>query len=101
MKLKNAQQMENDQVIGTQNSACTADERKEWLNPSHDKNKGMHRGRKVDEKSCVTPAGTSNKLDVQKKWEEKRKKCRNERVGQVAANPEGSRGGSTRYQGLK
>ena len=24
----------------------------------------------VDEKSCVTPAGTSNELDVQNKWEE-------------------------------
>ena len=30
----------------------------------------MHRRRKVDEKSCVTPAGTSNELDVQNKWEE-------------------------------
>ena len=30
----------------------------------------MHRRRKVDEKSCVTPAGTSNDLDVQNKWEE-------------------------------
>ena len=36
----------------------------------------------------MTPAGTSNKLDVQKKWEEKRKTCRNERAGQVAANPD-------------
>ena len=24
----------------------------------------------VDEKSCVTPAGTSNELDVKNKWEE-------------------------------
>ena len=32
-------------------------------------NKGTHR-RKVDEKSCVTPAGTSNELDVQNGWEE-------------------------------
>ena len=24
----------------------------------------------VDEKSCVTPAGTSNELDVQNEWEE-------------------------------
>ena len=36
---------------------------------------GTHRGKKVDEKSCVTfllcyPAGTSNKLDVQNEWEE-------------------------------
>ena len=31
---------------------------------------GTHRRRKVDEKSCVTPAGTSNKLDVQNEWEE-------------------------------
>ena len=30
---------------------------------------GTHR-RKVDEKSCVTPAGTSNKLDVQNESEE-------------------------------
>ena len=35
----------------------------------------MHRRRKVGEKSCVTfllcdPAGTSNKPDVQNKWEE-------------------------------
>ena len=30
----------------------------------------MHRRRKVDEKSCVTPTGTSNELDVQNKWEE-------------------------------
>ena len=28
------------------------------------------RHRKVDEKSCVTPAGTSNELDVQNEWEE-------------------------------
>ena len=34
------------------------------------KNKGTHLRRKVDEKSCVTPAGTSNKFDVQNKWEE-------------------------------
>ena len=26
--------------------------------------------KKVDEKSCVTPAGTSNELDVQNEWEE-------------------------------
>ena len=30
----------------------------------------MHRKRKVDKKSCVTPAGISNELDVQNKWEE-------------------------------
>ena len=48
----------------------TIDEGKERLNPSREKNKGMHRRRKVGEKSCVTPAGTSNDLDVQKKWEE-------------------------------
>ena len=28
----------------------------------------MHRRKKVDEKSCVTPAGTS--IDVQNEWEE-------------------------------
>ena len=27
---------------------------KEWLNPSREKNKGTHRRKKVDEKSCVT-----------------------------------------------
>ena len=32
-----------------------------------------HRRRKVDEKSCVTPAGTSNELDVQNDWEENNK----------------------------
>ena len=31
---------------------------------------GTHRRRKVDEKSCATPAGTSNELDVQNEWEE-------------------------------
>ena len=36
---------------------------------SREKNQGTHR-RKVDEKSCVTPAGTSNELDVQNEWEE-------------------------------
>ena len=46
------------------------DEGKERLNPSREKNKGTHHRRKVDEKSCVTPAGTSNKFDVQNKWEE-------------------------------
>ena len=50
----------------------TVDKGKERLNPSREKNKGMHRRRKVDEKSCVasscvTPAGTSNELDVQNK----------------------------------
>ena len=30
----------------------------------------MHRRKKVDEKFCVTPAGTSNELDVQNEWEE-------------------------------
>ena len=30
----------------------------------------MHRIRKADEKSFVTPAGTSNELEVQDKWEE-------------------------------
>ena len=48
----------------------TVDEGKELLNPSHKKNKGMHRRRNVDDKSCVTQAGTSNELDVQNKWEE-------------------------------
>ena len=48
----------------------TVDEGKEWLNPSREKNEGTHRRRKVDEKSCVTPADTSNELDVQNGWEE-------------------------------
>ena len=30
----------------------------------------QHHRKKVDEKSCVTPAGTSNELDVQNEWEE-------------------------------
>ena len=30
----------------------------------------VDRRKKVDEKSCVTPAGTSNELDVQNEWEE-------------------------------
>ena len=56
----------------------TVDEGKEWLNPSREKNKGTHRRKKVDEKSCVTfllcdPAGTSNELDVQNEWEENTK----------------------------
>ena len=48
----------------------TVDEGKEWLNPSREKNQGTHRRKKVDEKSCVTPASTSNELDVQNEWEE-------------------------------
>ena len=48
----------------------TVDEGKERLNPSREKNEGTHRRRKVDEKSCVTPAGTSNEPDVQNEWEE-------------------------------
>ena len=49
----------------------TVDEGKEQLNPSCEKNKGTHRRRKVDEKFCVTPAGTSKEFDVQNnKWEE-------------------------------
>ena len=48
----------------------TADEGKERLNPSREKNECTHRRRKADEKSCVTPAGTSNEVDVQNKWEE-------------------------------
>ena len=49
----------------------TVDEGKEQrLNPSREKNKGTHRRRKVDEKSCVTPAGTSDEFDVQNKWRE-------------------------------
>ena len=42
----------------------------------------MHRRKKVDEKSCVTPAGTSNELDVQNEWEENtHKHCIAERKG--------------------
>ena len=40
------------------------------MNPSREKNKGTHRRRKVDAKSCVTPGGNSNEFDVQNKWEE-------------------------------
>ena len=52
-----------------------------------------------------------HKPDVQNKWDDKthtqREKCRKERVGPVAANPDnlesnkGAGGGSTRYSGLK
>ena len=35
-------------------SDFTVDEGKERLNHSREKNKGVHRGRKVDENSCVT-----------------------------------------------
>ena len=55
----------------------TVDGGKKLLNHSRDKNKGMHRRRKMEDKSrvwpssCVTPAGTSNEHDVQNKWEEK------------------------------
>ena len=52
----------------------TVDEGKERLNPSHEKNKGMHRRRKADEKLCVTfllcDPGWYIQLDVQNKWEE-------------------------------
>ena len=61
------------------------DEGKERLNSSREKNKGMHRRKKAEVKlsSCGTPAGTSDALDVQNKWEEnthtrqkqKQKKC--------------------------
>ena len=37
---------------------------------SREKLRHTPRRKKVDEKSCVTPAGTSNELDVQNKWEE-------------------------------
>ena len=50
----------------------TIDEGKERLNPSREKNEGMRRRRKADEKSCMTflcdPGWyTSNELDVQNK----------------------------------
>ena len=32
----------------------TVDEGNKWVNPSREKNKGTHRRKKVDEKSCVT-----------------------------------------------
>ena len=31
----------------------TVDEGKEWLNPFREKNEGLHRRKKVDEKPCV------------------------------------------------
>ena len=46
----------------------TVDEGKEWLNPFREK-KLRRAPQKGDEKSCVTPAGTSNELDVQNEWE--------------------------------
>ena len=52
---RNAQRVENDQIVSTQNSTSRSTrERKERLNPSREKNKGTHRRKKVDEKSCVT-----------------------------------------------
>ena len=55
--------MENDSFVSTQKIDFTVDERKERLSPSRDKNEGRkHRRRKVDEKFCVTPAGTSTSL---------------------------------------
>ena len=48
-KNKNAQRVENDTKFD-----FTVDEGKEWLNPSREKNQGMHRRKKMDEKSCVT-----------------------------------------------
>ena len=53
----------------------TVDEGKQWLNPSRDKDKGTHRRRKVDEKSCVTfllcdPGRYVQRSYVQNKWEE-------------------------------
>ena len=51
-----------------------ADEGKERLNPSREKNLGKHRERKVDEKSCdlapVWPRWYVHKPDVQNKWED-------------------------------
>ena len=47
----------------------------EWEENTH-----AHRRRKVDDKSCVTPADTSNEFDVQNKWEE------NTRTQLLAAN---------------
>ena len=41
------------------------------IRPHGRRGKGMAESfSKVDEKSCVTPAGTSNELDVQNEWEE-------------------------------
>ena len=53
----------------------TADEGKGRLNPSHDKNEGKHRRKKV-EKSCVTfllcdPGWYVHRPDVQNKWDDK------------------------------
>ena len=46
-KNKNAQRMENDKIVSTQNSTSRS-----------------------TRESCVTPACTSNELDVQNEWEE-------------------------------
>ena len=52
----------------------TVDERKEWLNPSREKIKARTAERRWMRNpvrpSCVTPAGTSNELDVRNEWEE-------------------------------
>ena len=59
--------MENDSNVSIQ--------KKERLIPSREKNKEMHRRRKVDEKLCATsllcdPGWYVNALEVYSKWEE-------------------------------
>ena len=57
-------------VYVEQQNNYTINEGNGRLNSSREKNQGKHRRRKVDEKTCVAPAGTSNNPDVQNKWEE-------------------------------
>ena len=51
---ENAQQVENDETTSTQKCDFTVNERKDELNLSREKNKGMRRRRMEDEKFCVT-----------------------------------------------
>ena len=51
--------------MSSQKFDITLDEGKKWLNT--EMKASTHRRRKVDEKSCVTPADTSNEFDVQNK----------------------------------
>ena len=46
----------------------TADEGKEWVNPSREKSLGTHRRNKVDEKSCVTFLLCDPGWYVQRTW---------------------------------
>ena len=73
-KNKNAQRVENDQIVSTQNSTSRSTrERNGWILLAR-KTKARTAERRwmrnpVWPSSWVTPAGTSNELDVQNEWE--------------------------------